>query len=54
MGRALILEISPRIVVVEVEAYPEAFVGVYGKFGIDVVFAVLLVAAVVVAQISEW
>ena len=46
----LVAEITAGIVVVQVEAKAESFVGVHCELGVDTVFAVLLVTAVVVGD----
>ena len=48
MGDTLIAEIAARISVVEIETEVQTLAGIHGKFGIDTVLTVGLVAAVVV------
>ena len=49
---ALVLVITATIVVVQVEAEAQLLVGIHGKFRVDVVFTILLVAAVVIAYVG--
>lgn len=53
MRDALILEESSRIVVVKVEANADFLTCVYCELGIDVVFAILPVATVVIRKIGD-
>ena len=52
MRYTLVTEIAPCVIVSQVEAESEPFVGIHGKLGIEAVFAVLLVATVVVGDAS--
>jgi hypothetical protein len=52
MRYTLILEIATGVILIYFEAEPEPFVGIHGKFGIESVFAALLVATVVVTDAS--
>ena len=49
----LVLEVAAGIAVVQVEAQARLLAGVYGKAGVDEVFAVGLVAAAAVAEIGD-
>ena len=49
---SLVLVVSATVVVVQVEAYAQSFACIDTKLGIDVVFTVLLVAAVIVADVG--
>ena len=48
----LILVVASAVVIVKVEAKSQALVGIDGKFGVNMVFTVLLVATVVVADVG--
>ena len=48
---ALVLVVAAGVVVVQVKAEAQSLVGIHGKFRIDMVFTVLLVTAVVVADV---
>ena len=53
MGRALVVVIAHSIVVVEVEAYTQPLAGIDTELGTQVVFAVLLVTTLVVADVGK-
>ena len=52
MRDVLILVVAAAVVIVKVEAKSQALVGIDGKFGVNMVFTVLLVATVVVADVG--
>ena len=53
MRCALVGEIAQSVMVVEVEAHTEFLAGIDTKLGMQVVFAVLLVATLVVADVGK-
>ena len=52
MRCALTLVVAAGIVVVQVETETESFVGIDGKFSVDVVLTVLLITTVVITDIG--
>lgn len=54
MRCTLVGVISACVRIVENETKAEAFAGIYGKFGVDMIFTIGLVSAIIIRNVGKW